>query len=72
MPNAFLYIETVLFQVIQFSISIDFFYIQLNVKIGLVQVNNFSKSTQFQCQKAVLFQIIQFSISTQFSFLTHR
>ncbi len=47
MPNLFLYIVTVLFQTIQFSISIVFLFTQLNVKIVLFQTSQFSISTQF-------------------------
>ena len=39
--------NTVLFQTIQFSISIDFVYTQLNVKTILFQTIQFSISTQF-------------------------
>ena len=46
----------------QFSISIDFVYAQLNVKTVLFQTIQFSVKYQ-----TVLFQAIQFSISTQFS-----
>ena len=47
---------------IQFSISTDFVYTQLNVKTVLYQIS----LVQFQCQKTVPFQTIQFSMSTQF------
>ena len=47
MPNPFLYILTVMFQAIQFSISIVFGYTQLNVKTVLFQAIQFSISTQF-------------------------
>ena len=39
--------QTVLFQPIQFSISIGFVYTQLNVKTGLFQTIQFNISTQF-------------------------
>ena len=52
--------QTVLIQTFQFSISIVFVHIQLNVKIVPFQI------IQFQCQKQ-LFQVILFSISMQFS-----
>ena len=78
MPNLFLYIITVLFQTIQFSINIIFIYTQFYFKQFflhkyLIQMlkqfyfRQFSISTQFWCQKAVLFQTIQFIISPQFS-----
>ena len=47
MPNPFLYIETVLFQIIQFSMSTVFVYTQLNIKTVLFQTIQFSISTQF-------------------------
>ena len=37
--------QTVLIQTIQFCISIDFVYTQLNVKTVLYQINQFSVST---------------------------
>ena len=37
-------------QVIQFSISIDFVYTQLNVKIVSFQTIHFSISRQFKCK----------------------
>ena len=42
--------QTVLLQSIQYSISIDFVYAQLNVKRVLFQVIQFSMNTQFTRQ----------------------
>ena len=53
--------QTVLIQTNQFSISIVFVYIQLNVKTVLFQTIQFRMSTQFNCQKTFLFKAIQFS-----------
>ena len=58
--------QTVLIQIIQFSISIVFVYTLLNVKTILFRTIQFCMSTQFKCQ-TVLFQAIRLSISTQFS-----
>ena len=74
-----LIVKTVLIQTIQFSISTDFVYPQLNVKTVLYQTIQFSISTQFECKyslivknistqaiqfsQTVLIQTIQFSIS---------
>ena len=44
--------QRVLIWPIQFSISIDFVYIQLNVKIILIQTIPFSISTQFKYQNS--------------------
>ena len=57
-------IQTVLNQLIQFNISIDFLYTQLNVKPVPYQAIQFSASS-FNV-KTVPFQTIQFSISMQF------
>ena len=57
--------RTVLIQPIQFSISIDLVYTQLNVKTVLFQKIQFNVST-VSMSKKVPFQTIQFSISTQF------
>ena len=47
--------NTVLFQIIQFSISTQIFvYTQLNIKTGLFQTTQFRMSTQIKCQ-TVLF-----------------
>ena len=54
-------------QTIQFSISIDFVYTQLNVKTVLYQIIQFSKSTVLM-SKTVPFQTIQFSVQKQFHF----
>ena len=56
---------SVLIQLIQFSISKDFVYTQLNVKTIPCQTIQFSVNT-VSMSKTVLFEIIQFSISTQF------
>ena len=58
--------QTILIQTIQFSISIDFVYTQLNVKTILYETIQFSIST-LSMSKTVPFQTIQFSISMQFS-----
>ena len=55
MPNSFLYIQTVIFQTIQFRISTAFFvYTQLNVKTVLFQTIQFSiskvSSRQWSCR----------------------
>ena len=59
--------QTVLIQPIQFSISIDFVYTQLNVYIkqfSLAQVHSLNVSVQFNCQKHFYFK--QFSLVKQF------
>ena len=60
--------QTVLIQPVQFSISIDFVYTQLNIKTVLFQKIQFNVST-ITMLKTAQFQIIQFSISTQFKFV---
>ena len=45
--------QTLLIQPDQFSISIDFVYTQLNVKIVLFQTIQFSISMQFECKYTV-------------------
>ena len=57
--------QTVLIQIIQFSISTYFVYTQLNVKTVLYQTIQFSVS-KVSMSKTVSFQAIQFSMSTQF------
>ena len=57
--------QAVLIQLIQFSISTDFVYTQLNVKTVLYQTIQFTVNT-VSLSKTVPFQIIPFSISTQF------
>ena len=57
--QAIQFIPTVLIQVIQFSINIDFVYTQLNVKAVLYQTIQFIVST-VSMSKTALFQIIQF------------
>ncbi len=52
--------QTVLIQTIQFNISKDFVYTQLNVKV-LIQAIQFSVST-VSTTKTIPFQTIQFSI----------
>ena len=52
-------------KLIQFNISIDFVYTQLNVKTDLYKTMQFSVSI-VSMSETVPFQIIQFSISTQF------
>ena len=47
MSNPFLYLQAVLFQPIQFSISIVFLFTKLNVKTVLFQAIQFSINTQF-------------------------
>ena len=59
------FIQTVLIQLIQFNISTDFVYTQLNVKTVLYWTIQFSAST-VSTSKTVPFQTIQFSISIQF------
>ena len=65
------FIQTVLIQLIQFSIS-TFVYTQLNVKAVLYITIQFSVSqfsiSRFSMSKTVLFQTIHLSISTQFKF----
>ena len=61
--------QSVLIHLIQFSISTDFVYTQLNVysQLNVKTVLQISLlKVQFQCQNTVPFQIIQFSISMQF------
>ena len=53
------FIQTVLIQTSQFSLSIDFVYTQLNVKTVFVSNNSVYLTT-------VPFQTIQFSLSKQF------
>ena len=60
--------QTVPIQTIQFSISMDFVYIELNVKTVLFQTIQLSVST-VSMSKIVPFQTIQFSISTLFRYL---
>ena len=57
------FIQTVLVQLIPFSISIDFVYTQLNVKTVLYETIQFRVS-RVSMSKTVPFQTIQFSIST--------
>ena len=57
--------QTVLIQIIQFSICTDFVYTQLNIKTVLYQAIQLSVST-VSMSKTVPFQTIQFSISMQF------
>ena len=57
----------VLVQTIQFSLSTDFVYAQLNVKTVLYHTNQFSVS-KVSILKVVLFQTIQFSIQEFFHF----
>ena len=59
------FIQTVLNQLIQFSISTDFVYTQLNVKTVLYIIIQFSESTVLM-SKTVPFQTIQFGISMLF------
>ena len=54
-------------QEIQFSISINFVYTQLNIKRVLFQTIQFSVST-VSMSKTVVFQTIQFSINTQLKY----
>ena len=67
MSNTFLFqviqfSQTVLIQTIQFSISMDFVYTQLNVKAVLYETIQFSVST-VSMSKTVPFQTIQVIIS---------
>ena len=55
------FIQTVLVQLIQFSISTDFVYTQLDVKIVIYETIQLSVSTILM-SKTVPFQTIQFSI----------
>ena len=57
------FIQTVLIQQIQFSISTDFVYTQLNVKTVLYKTIQFSVSKVSNIKKKTTFQTIQFSIS---------
>ena len=57
--------QAVLIQLIQFSISTDFIYPQLNVKTVLYYTIQVSVST-FSISKTIPFQTIQFSISMRF------
>ena len=61
----FQFIQTVLIDLIQFSISTDFVYAQLNVKTVLYIIIQFSVST-VSMSKIVPLETIQLSISTQF------
>ncbi len=65
MSTQFLFqaIQTVLIQLIQFSISTYFVYTQLNVKTFLYQAIQFSVN-RVTMSKTVPFQTIQFSLST--------
>ena len=63
--QAIQFIQTVLIQLIQFSISTDFVYTQLYVKTVLYLTIQFSAST-VSISKTVPLQTIQFSISPQF------
>ncbi len=63
--QAIQFIQTVIIQLIQFSISTDFVYTQLNVKTVLHLTVQLSVST-VSMSKTVQFQTIQFSISMQF------
>ncbi len=60
------FIQTVLIQLIQFSISTDFVYKQVNVKTVLYITIQFRVST-VSMPKTVPFQTIRFSISMQFN-----
>ena len=57
------FIQTVLIQLIQSSISIDFVYTQLNAKIVLYKTILLSVST-VSMSKTLPFKAVQFSIST--------
>ena len=59
--------QTVLIQIIQFSINIVFIYTQLTIKTVLFRAIQFSLST-VSMWKQFAFQTIQFSISTQFRY----
>ena len=59
--------QTVLIQLIQFSISTDFVYTKLNAKTVLCSTIQFSVNT-VSMLKTGLFHIIQFGISTQFMY----
>ena len=61
------FIQAVLIQLIQFSISTDFVYTQLNVKTDLYETIGFSVST-ISMSKIIPFQTIQISINMQFKF----
>ena len=63
--NPFLYKQSVLIQSIQFNISIDIVYTQLNDKTVLFLKNSVNVIT-VSMSKTVPFKKIQFSISTQF------
>ena len=63
--QAIQFIQTVLIQLIQFRMSRDFVYTQLNAKTVPYITIQFSVST-VSMSKIVPFQAIQFSISTQF------
>ena len=65
--QAIKFIKTVLIQQIQFSISKDFIYTQLNGKTVLYQTNQCSVST-VSMRKIFLFQTIQFSIMAHFKY----
>ena len=60
------FIQTVLIQLIQFSVSIDFVYTVKCQKVPYITIQ-FSVNT-VSMSKTVQFQIIQFSISTQFKY----
>ena len=62
--QAIQFIQTVLIQLIPFSICTYFVYTQLNVKSVLYITIQFSVST-VSMSKTVPFQTIQYSISTQ-------
>ena len=59
------FVKTVLIQLIQFSISTEFVYSQLNVKTVQYYTIQFSVS-RVSMSKTVPFQTVQFSISTLF------
>ena len=63
--QAIQYIQTVLIQLIQFSISTRFVYTQSNVETVLYITIQFSVS-KVSMSKTVPFQTIQFSLSAQF------
>ena len=59
--QAIQFIQTVLIQPIQFSISLDFVYTQLNVKTVPFQTIQFSISTQLKCKYSLIVKIISIS-----------
>ena len=73
LPNPFLYILTVLFQTVQFSISIVFFitFVCFFVFYGISKFVGYFMPNPFLYKKSVLFQTIQFSMSTQFNRQKH-